>query len=163
MASLQRLKQNCNGFGETHRHRKVATLLKILTGLRALFGASQPLFNLFEGLRNVALCGSSIHFPLPLPSLQLPRMRTHRPPTDRPLFVISSPTSDAANANVPHAPFANQLGPSPSLSFHFVVPARETRILVCGGASANDAILQVISDIFNAPVFTKVRTTSVPC
>lgn len=33
--------------------------------------------------------------------------------------------------------------------------SKETRILVCGGASANDAILQVISDIFNAPVFTK--------
>ena len=36
LASLQRLKQKCNGFGETHRHRKVATLLKSWTGLRAL-------------------------------------------------------------------------------------------------------------------------------
>ena len=39
-----------------------------------------------------------------------------------------------------------------------LISAKGTRILVCGGASANDTILQVISDIFNAPVFTKVRT-----
>jgi hypothetical protein len=38
-----------------------------------------------------------------------------------------------------------------------LLSGKDTRILVCGGASANDAILQIISDIFNAPVYTKVR------
>jgi len=33
----------------------------------------------------------------------------------------------------------------------------DTRILVTGGASSNKSILQVISDIFNAPVYTLVR------
>ena len=33
----------------------------------------------------------------------------------------------------------------------------KTRILVTGGGSQNEAILQVISDIFNAPVYTQVN------
>ena len=33
----------------------------------------------------------------------------------------------------------------------------KTRILVTGGGSQNVAILQVISDIFNAPVYTQVN------
>ena len=35
------------------------------------------------------------------------------------------------------------------------------RILVTGGASANDKILQIISDVFNAPVYIQVREISV--
>ena len=35
-----------------------------------------------------------------------------------------------------------------------------TRVLVTGGGSRNSTILQVISDIFNAPVFTQVTFTN---
>ena len=34
------------------------------------------------------------------------------------------------------------------------------RILVTGGASANDRILQIISDVFNAPVYIQVMAKS---
>lgn len=34
----------------------------------------------------------------------------------------------------------------------------ETRILATGGASANKAILQVIADVFNAPVYIQKNT-----
>ena len=33
-----------------------------------------------------------------------------------------------------------------------------TRILVTGGASVNESILQILSDVFNAPVFTQEET-----
>ena len=33
-----------------------------------------------------------------------------------------------------------------------------TRILVTGGASVNECILQILSDVFNAPVFTQEDT-----
>jgi len=41
----------------------------------------------------------------------------------------------------------------------FVV-SEDTRIIVTGGGSANEAILQVISDIFNAPVYTQADSNS---
>lgn len=34
----------------------------------------------------------------------------------------------------------------------------DTKILATGGASANKAILQVVSDVFNAPVYTQKTT-----
>lgn len=34
----------------------------------------------------------------------------------------------------------------------------KTKILATGGASVNKSILQVIADVFNAPVYTQVRT-----
>lgn len=34
----------------------------------------------------------------------------------------------------------------------------DTRILATGGASANEAILQVVSDVFNAPVYIQKTT-----
>lgn len=34
----------------------------------------------------------------------------------------------------------------------------DTRILATGGASANKSILQVLSDVFNAPVYTQQST-----
>ncbi len=40
-------------------------------------------------------------------------------------------------------------------SFPFF-PDESTRILVTGGASVNKAILQVVADIFNAPVYVQV-------
>ena len=36
---------------------------------------------------------------------------------------------------------------------------KSRRILVTGGASANDRILQIISDVFNAPVYIQVIST----
>ena len=36
----------------------------------------------------------------------------------------------------------------------------ESKILVTGGASVNRKILQVISDVFNAPVFTQDSTSN---
>ena len=38
----------------------------------------------------------------------------------------------------------------------FVDVGKSRRILVTGGASANDRILQIISDVFNAPVYIQV-------
>ena len=38
-----------------------------------------------------------------------------------------------------------------------------SRILATGGASKNDAILQVISDIFNTPVYTSIETANSAC
>ncbi len=37
-----------------------------------------------------------------------------------------------------------------------MVMGPESRILVCGGASRNKAILQVVADVFNVPVFSRV-------
>lgn len=39
----------------------------------------------------------------------------------------------------------------------------DTRILATGGASANKSILQVLSDVFNAPVYTQVSTEAALC
>ncbi len=39
--------------------------------------------------------------------------------------------------------------------------ASDRRILVCGGASVNRAILQVVADVFNAPVFTRPLSSNV--
>lgn len=41
------------------------------------------------------------------------------------------------------------------MGFNF---GEDTRILATGGASANKAILQVISDVFNAPVYIQKTT-----
>lgn len=41
------------------------------------------------------------------------------------------------------------------MGFHF---GEDTRILATGGASANKAILQVVSDVFNAPVYIQKTT-----
>lgn len=40
------------------------------------------------------------------------------------------------------------------MGFHF---GEETKIIATGGASVNKSILQVISDVFNAPVYIQVR------
>ena len=48
-----------------------------------------------------------------------------------------------------------------SLSLHcLMIPGPDTRVQVTGGASVNDKILQVISDVFNAPVFTQSVTSN---
>lgn len=39
------------------------------------------------------------------------------------------------------------------MGFHF---GDQTKILATGGASVNKSILQVISDVFNAPVYIQV-------
>lgn len=39
------------------------------------------------------------------------------------------------------------------MGFHF---GNETKIIATGGASVNKSILQVISDVFNAPVYVQV-------
>ena len=41
----------------------------------------------------------------------------------------------------------------------FLDVGKSRRILVTGGASANDRILQIISDVFNAPVYIQVIST----
>ena len=41
-----------------------------------------------------------------------------------------------------------------------MIPGPDTRVQVTGGASVNDKILQVISDVFNAPVFTQSVTSN---
>lgn len=41
------------------------------------------------------------------------------------------------------------------MGFHF---GEDTRILATGGASANKAILQVVSDVFNSPVYIQKTT-----
>jgi xylulokinase len=41
------------------------------------------------------------------------------------------------------------------MGFHF---GANTRILATGGASANKSILQVMADVFNAPVYTQKTT-----
>ena len=116
-AELQRLRRNT----QTQKSSNPPEDLDWVASTRTdNFGASQPLFNLFEGLRNVALCGSGIHFP---PSLSFPpTAKNANPPTaDRPLFVISSPTSDAANANVPRHSPTNLVPLFPSLPLsHFI-------------------------------------------
>lgn len=43
------------------------------------------------------------------------------------------------------------------MGFHF---GSQTNILVTGGASVNKSILQVIADVFNAPVYTQVNYNS---
>lgn len=35
----------------------------------------------------------------------------------------------------------------------------KTRIIATGGASNNNTILQILSDVFNAPVYTQVSTS----
>lgn len=40
------------------------------------------------------------------------------------------------------------------MGFHF---GSNTKIIATGGASVNKSILQVISDVFNAPVFVQVE------
>lgn len=37
------------------------------------------------------------------------------------------------------------------------IVASNSRIIATGGASANKAMLQVLSDVFNAPVYTAVN------
>lgn len=39
------------------------------------------------------------------------------------------------------------------MGFHF---GEETKIIATGGASVNKSILQVIADVFNAPVYIQV-------
>lgn len=39
------------------------------------------------------------------------------------------------------------------MGFHF---GEETKIIATGGASVNQSILQVIADVFNAPVYIQV-------
>ena len=41
---------------------------------------------------------------------------------------------------------------------HIFADPNTTKILVTGGGSVNKAILQIIADVFNAPVYTQVRT-----
>ena len=41
---------------------------------------------------------------------------------------------------------------------HIFSDPNTTKILVTGGGSVNKAILQIIADVFNAPVYTQVRT-----
>ena len=41
-------------------------------------------------------------------------------------------------------------------NFFVVVDPDSTRILVTGGGSVNASILQIIADVFNAPVLTQV-------
>ena len=40
---------------------------------------------------------------------------------------------------------------------HIFADPNTTKILVTGGGSVNKAILQIIADVFNAPVYTQVR------
>ena len=40
---------------------------------------------------------------------------------------------------------------------HIFSDPNTTKILVTGGGSVNKAILQIIADVFNAPVYTQVR------
>lgn len=41
-----------------------------------------------------------------------------------------------------------------NMGFHFGI---DTKIIATGGASVNKSILQVVSDVFNAPVFVQVK------
>ena len=45
----------------------------------------------------------------------------------------------------------------------FCFPDKNSRILATGGASKNQAILQVLSDIFHAPVYTIPGTANSAC
>ena len=48
------------------------------------------------------------------------------------------------------------------LFFHFLSDPNTTKILVTGGGSVNMAILQIIADVFNAPVYTQVSKNKIP-
>jgi xylulokinase len=53
----------------------------------------------------------------------------------------------------------NRKAYSMEMGFHF---GEDSKILATGGSSANNAILQVMSDVFNSPVYIQ-RTTEAAC